>query len=783
MIQNLDIQNFGIYKNFEWKKGVGNFDGSNFGDLNIIYGRNYSGKTTLSRLFSCIEHKTLHQDYLDGEFEINISEGKKITQNNIHEVDNSFKMRVYNQDFCKNNLSWLHNSDGHISPFTVLGKENNLIEEQVREINQLLGSIEEEKGILFKESVVLKEFNDIKKAKEEKNKSLEGNLRNKARNIKLNTTDYNLPIYDITKIKVDISKILSENNLELTEEQVVDKRKELKEEEKKKIIFQDIFLDEFEKSLEDTNNLLVKKITISEAISELLSDNLLQVWIKKGIEIHQNDKSTCKFCGNPIDPSLWTKFELHFNKESEELKQDITQQIQNLYSIEQKIEKFNDYNKNNFYLTFQAEYENLNKKITKIKDRYIDNLKQMKKKLQNREGDIFNSVSAIEIENLDSKLNEEYNNLKILIKKNNIKTSELEVEKNKIREELKNHEISRFLKEINYIEKKNKIAELDNKLSVKKNEKGSVIKKVTDKREEIKQLERQLKDETKGAELVNKHLSKHFGHTNLELVPIEENGIIVKFGIERQGVEAKNLSEGECSLISFCYFIARIEDELKHESAKVNLMIYIDDPISSLDSNHIFFVFSLIEEVITKPKNYSQIFISTHNLDFLKYLKRVVPKNVRRDFIIERKKKKEETVSFLLEMPKHIKDYITEFNYLFNEIYSLTEEVRGDKKEKYINTYNSLYNAPNNMRKFLECYLFYKYPNSDTPLKNLEKLFDNNIPILLNRVINEYSHLVFIERGWQPVDFEEIENCAKIIIEKIKEKDEEQFNALVSSIK
>jgi wobble nucleotide-excising tRNase len=66
--------------------------------------------------------------------------------------------------------------------------------------------------------------------------------------------------------------------------------------------------------------------------------------------------------------------------------------------------------------------------------------------------------------------------------------------------------------------------------------------------------------------------------------------------------------------------MAKLEDE---KSKDKKLIIWIDDPISSLDSNHIFFIFSLIETVIAKPKIYKQLFISTHNLDFLKYLKRL----------------------------------------------------------------------------------------------------------------------------------------------------------------
>lgn len=82
----------------------------------------------------------------------------------------------------------------------------------------------------------------------------------------------------------------------------------------------------------------------------------------------------------------------------------------------------------------------------------------------------------------------------------------------------------------------------------------------------------------------------------------------------------------------------------------------------------------------------------------------------------------------------------------------------------------------------MEYYLFYKYPNSDSPLNNLDKLFDGEVPAKINRIVNELSHLTFIDRGWSPMDVPEIEECVGLVIEKIKEKDEEQFNALVQSI-
>lgn len=50
------IKDFGVFKNFN-----SNFL-SEFKTFNLIYGWNYSGKTTLSRVFRCLEKGQLHND-------------------------------------------------------------------------------------------------------------------------------------------------------------------------------------------------------------------------------------------------------------------------------------------------------------------------------------------------------------------------------------------------------------------------------------------------------------------------------------------------------------------------------------------------------------------------------------------------------------------------------------------------------------------------------------------------------------------------------------------------
>ncbi|MFT6213508.1 MAG: wobble nucleotide-excising tRNase, partial [Alphaproteobacteria bacterium] len=46
-----EIKNFGTYKDFNWNKS----QIKELAGINIFYGRNYSGKTTLSRIFRAFE--------------------------------------------------------------------------------------------------------------------------------------------------------------------------------------------------------------------------------------------------------------------------------------------------------------------------------------------------------------------------------------------------------------------------------------------------------------------------------------------------------------------------------------------------------------------------------------------------------------------------------------------------------------------------------------------------------------------------------------------------------
>jgi wobble nucleotide-excising tRNase len=70
------ISDFGIFKKYDWDSIEGI---KPLKEKNIFYGWNYSGKTTLSRIFSSLRDKTIHPKYNGGDFKIVLDNNKEFT--------------------------------------------------------------------------------------------------------------------------------------------------------------------------------------------------------------------------------------------------------------------------------------------------------------------------------------------------------------------------------------------------------------------------------------------------------------------------------------------------------------------------------------------------------------------------------------------------------------------------------------------------------------------------------------------------------------------------------
>jgi len=169
----------------------------------------------------------------------------------------------------------------------------------------------------------------------------------------------------------------------------------------------------------------------------------------------------------------------------------------------------------------------------------------------------------------------------------------------------------------NYTTKKNGLIQAINSLQ----------EQITKKREEKLKKEAEIrtfeKDTTSIQPTIDgiNSLLKSFGFTGFALAKSVQERF---YKIQRtDGSDAKEtLSEGEKNFITFLYFYFLLKGSNSESGIMTNRVVVFDDPVSSLDSDILFIVSSLIkgifEEVRAGIGTIKQVFVLTHNVYFHK---------------------------------------------------------------------------------------------------------------------------------------------------------------------
>lgn len=802
MINQIDIANFGSFQGLEWKKTVRD-SGKNvkqFQRLNILYGRNYSGKTTLSRVFRALETQKIPLNYVGSSFTVY---GEKGNVAHTGLVGHNYDVRVYNRDFVTDNLSFLVNQEigGVIKTFAIVGEQNKEIDDAIAAIEAKLGSVEGKAGLRFDLEAKRKERDHTKSAHTTASNGLDDKLRSHAAEKIKKNPNFRSPVYNIEHIRRDIATTCKPGFVALTTEEQAGRIKLLKQEALPDITDTLVVALKLDSLTATAEPLLSKTITPTKAIEELLKDSALQLWVKQGMGHHREKRSTCAFCRQDLPHDIWQVLDEHFSKESSDLETSLDAAITSVTTEIGTIAGLNTFTGAQFYADERTAFEVSSKALSQALAAYKKDLEALKKSLETRKNNLFQPTALKPPTHDAQEIAKHVADINTLIATSNGKTATLEKDKAAARDALRLTDVFAFADAITYDKELGRIATLKTTSDTAGTAFTDAEKEIRDAEAEVQALRAKQKDERKGAERVNALLNNFFGHDGIKLEARDGGDTAtVKFEITRNGKSAYNLSEGECSLIAFCYFIAKLDEP---ESKGKDLIIYIDDPISSLDGNHIFFMFSLIESLITKPVKkpdgsnsyrYKQLFISTHNLDFLKYLKRlsipikklpaaegVKAKSVsdHEHFMIERNG----ASSNIMLMPSYLKDYITEFHYLFHQIYKCKDQAAAAENHE------PFFGFGNNLRKFLEAFLFFKFPYHDDKndsFERIKKFFgeeEDTAIALVNRLNNEFSHLEAVpDRGFKPVEIPEIAKVANYVLDKIYASDKVQYNSLLKSI-
>ena len=137
---------------------------------------------------------------------------------------------------------------------------------------------------------------------------------------------------------------------------------------------------------------------------------------------------------------------------------------------------------------------------------------------------------------------------------------------------------------------------------------------------DIRELEKQTTSIQPTIDGINGLLSS-FGFNGFSLAKAA-NGISYKL-VRANGSDAKTtLSEGEKTFVTFLYFYHLLKGSDTESGMTTDRVVVFDDPVSSLDSDILFIVGSLIkglfDEVRVATSHIKQVFVLTHNVYFHK---------------------------------------------------------------------------------------------------------------------------------------------------------------------
>ena len=775
------LKNFGIFHDFSWKTEL-----SEFKKFNLIYGWNRSGKTTISRIFASCEKKCVYdmlkfKQYPEGgEFEIKMSDNAALKNADV--TTNALPVKIFNQDFIDDNISF--DPANSCNPIVYVSEEDI---ESKKQLERLKAN----------EIIISKLFDEAKKnrvAKDEAKGSFLIGLGREIANM-LFDKSYNRTKAEnkINTVGVDnfTDKILSDDDKKKYDE--ISKSEEGKEQNQFprfqfSFLFDGETVDSFKKIFEIVQKLLSKRI-VSETLDRLKDDQSLSVWVKQGFDLHNAKKENgkCLFCQKQLDGDLLTSLSKHFSADYDDLQGAIVELKSKVIKL--NIEKISFPN-NDLYPDLRGDYTEQAKILNDIGNRCKAWLFTAMEKVNEKYNDPFIVVSSLEEpEDFLAIFNAAVDTLNAIVVRHNDKVKNHPAEVKNAREKLELHSVAVALSQQDY-------KKFGKELKEAEDQEKNALEAVKKNSAEISELEKKTSNIGKEIKKINKHLKEFFGR---EEIMLELDSAKKGYVIKREGQPAKNLSEGEKTAIAFSYFIVKVEE--KDFKIKDGI-IFIDDPISSFDSNSIYHCFSLIS---THFKDAGQLFISTHNFQLFNLTKEwFINKNnsIKKDneklkangqveklipcefFMVENFIESNVRAARIVELDKTLRNYKSEYHFLFARLkcFSVMQEQE----------YADFYTIGNMARRFFDIFADFKIPNTgdqkskmDVLIRDINEKGEKISSVdaaKAYKLVNEFSHNSDPTSTIEHKDKSESRDAINILLNIVKESDQKHYEILEKNL-
>jgi len=746
MIKSIEkLHNFGCFTNYTKESGL-----NQFAKVNILYGANGTGKSTLSNLLYCLSSKCpnksqLLNEYIDESTELELeTEVGKIKKNNV--AASAEDIYVFNNNFVNEHI--YNGTETNVASFDATIKlTNSAIESFDNRLKQL--KLRETYLSTIKEALSAKHKSIWNKYKTEFSNRIVGP---RLTNVQPKITDSSGEEYGT--VAIELEKLYQDYKKKDEEASSLGKIKQI------------------EIQLEDIPS-LSKLVPEIEAIVKTNIKNISGERIKRNIELVSNEIASRKLTNKILSPSEWFRnagrYLFFFNEKEQEncplCNSDIkgkfnslieefssyynnttTKLLDDIQVKETILEDFNYDKIEKLFLLIIADLKHLdveyiyqetivpkNEVISDIKD--LSELIRKKKKSLNETptySDQLASKLILYIKQIDERASaiiELVKNEKQII--NSVKLSDILANlKAKVKTitildfNLSTNTVLENSKKINF-----EIATQANKLSDIISDDCSLIE--ADRAVEIAKLDAESK-------FVNIYLA-YLGidHFTIKRENDGVDNITINYkttGKIKKGLRS-TLSEGEKTALAFSYYISKIRAEVLEgtEDGFKNKIFVIDDPISSLDENRLFqtanlidtFFFHSFQEVEKYP---NQMFFFSHNYNFAKYLNNNLKTNPKtrdncQDYYLQKSEPQ------ITSLPNGLKNYSNTYIIKLQEIINF--KTKGEPEYHIAKNY-----IPNYIRIVLETFLGFKLAT----VKDNENYLPS-LKHLLNKMVKELSQI------------------------------------------
>ena len=734
MIKHIDfLRDFGLFIDFSGG------DSSNvpaFNRYNLLYGWNYSGKTTLSRVFQALEKKSLPEGYSESSFRITLDDGTKL---NSSDLSSPPAVRVFNRDFVNSNFRQEYTAPAVF----IVGEESAELKARLVQLKERQARvIEIGEGFEKKQTVISEEIDRLGTDRARDVGQLLGDrnfrrpkLEQRIGEVRQNPASH---LLDDETVKARLATLRSGDDLAPQPE-----------------ISSSV--PDFVEIAREVN-LLLSQTASNRAIEQLTRNADIELWVRTGLKLHQ-ESSICEFCKSPLSEERKEELRGHFSEAYEHLVSDLKRKAHEIksltfdFGLPDEARVIPDTRRS--FAEAKKKLESGKEWVEQTRDQLAEALMEKQKSIENQtkwDGDLSRAHEG-------SEAIEAINNT---IKEHNRMLSDMEQTKADAKSTLEKYYTALHFQESEIEKKEGEIACL-NQRAERAEDLGKRIE------ENIRDIESQISQSAIGAEKLNELLKYLLAGNDIKVESVGES----EFRFLRGGGAATNLSDGEKTALTLAYFLTSLEED---GASTEDTIVFVDDPVSSLDSNHIYAAYALITE---RLKGCRQVFVSTHNSEFFNLLKsrwlgkKGGNKEVSSAYWICREVRSDGTVQARIEdLPGLLRKFKSEYEFIFSKLYEF--EKSGNPSE------HEAYTAPNLLRKFLEAYLGFRKPDVRAWHEKLDLLFDSPEKCReVQKFADDASHLQTLGRILQhPAFVASSQKHVRDVLEALKMRDQEHYLSL-----